>query len=166
VRNAIAEAMPGAVSETVAYEVQKTDKELVTSYTFEIDADEWEDAKDEFMMLFEGELDPNGFVVAGFNDIQYILDERGIDSGYDFYDVESICKLPVIYTVSKSRPEAGAFAPCSLYMYKKKGEGVVNIAFPNVYNWISSLSIDDQKSIDELEDAQRRMVEILESVTE
>lgn len=166
VRETIKDALPDAKETKAPYNVRAADKALVTSYTYEMDAEDYEDEKEEFMMMFESELNVHGFVLAGFNDIQYILDERKVDAGYDFYDVESICKLPVIYTVSQSRPEAGAFAPCSIYFYKKTGEGMMHIAFPNVYNWLSSLNIDDKESIDQLEDAQERIVTILDTVTE
>jgi uncharacterized protein (DUF302 family) len=165
VEEALQEALPGGTFETLAYEVQKTDKELVTSFELELDPDAWEDEKDEFQMTFEGELKPNGFVMAGFTDVNFDFKKAGDDT-FDFYDTESICKLPVIYSVAKTRPEAGAFAPCSLYMYKKKDEDVMHIAFPNVYNWMSSLSIEDQVAIDALEDAQKRMVKILTNATE
>lgn len=165
VRETLAKALPGGSFETIPYAIGETDKELVTSYELELDPDAWADEKDAFQMTFEGELKPNGFVMAGFTDINYDFKKRG-DTTFDFYDVESVCKLAVIYTVAKSRPEAGAFAPCSLYMYKRAGEDVMHIAFPNVYNWMRSLSIEDQAAIDALEDAQSRMVKILAGATE
>jgi uncharacterized protein (DUF302 family) len=165
VKQALADALPGGSFETLAYKVQTTDKALVTDFQIEIDPDDWEDAKDEFQILFEGELSTNGFVMAGFTDVNFDFKKAGDDT-FDFYDTESICKLPVIYNVAKTRPEAGAFAPCSLYMYKKKGEGTMHIAFPNVYNWMRSLNVDDRKAIEALEDAQKRMVTILENATE
>lgn len=166
VRKSIKEALKNSKETAVDYKVKELNKPLVTKFSAPIDADDWEEEKEEFMMMFEGELGVNGFVLAGFNDLQFFLDGQNVDAGYDFYDVESICKLPVIYTVSKVRPEAGSFAPCSMYFYKKEGEDSMKIAFPNVYNWISSLNIEDKESLDELEDAQQRIVSILESVIE
>lgn len=165
VERALKQALPGGSFESFEYEVQKTDKALVTAFELELDPDSWEDAKEEFQMIFESELQPNGFVMAGFTDVNFDFQKAGDDT-FDFYDTESICKLPVIYSVAKTRPEAGAFAPCSLYMYKKKGETTMHIAFPNVYNWMSSLNVEDQTAIDALEDAQERMVNILTTVTE
>lgn len=165
VESALKAALPGGAFETFAYEVQKTDKELVSSFSLALDPENWQDGKDEFQMLFEGELKPNGFVMAGFTDVNFDFKKAG-DNTFDFYDTESVCKLPVIYSVAKTRPEAGAFAPCALYMYKKAGDDTMHIAFPNVYNWMSSLSIEDQEAIDALEDAQERMVNILSTFTE
>jgi len=165
VTKALKDAMPKGVFKSFKYKVSKTDKKLVSSYTMEMDPEEWEDEKDEVQMTFEGELKPNGFVQAGFTDVNYDFKENKYNK-FDFYDVYSICKLPVIYNVAKTRPEAGAFAPCSLYMYKESGKNIMHMAYPNVYNWISSLSIDDKKAIDALEDAQKRMVDILTASTE
>ena len=165
VREALAAALPGGSFETIAYEVQRTDKALVTAFEYDLDPDAWEDAKDEFQIIFEGELNTNGFVMAGFTDVNFDFKKAG-ETTFDFFDTESICKLAVIYNVARSRPEAGAFAPCSLYMYKKKDEDTMHIAFPNVYNWMSSLSVEDKVAIDALEDAQKRMVTILKNATE
>ncbi len=164
-KDALKAAMPEGKFETLAYTVQKATGALVTSYTMEMDPEEWEDEKEEFQMEFEGTLSPSGFVMAGFNDLNYDFDESKYEK-FDFYDVYSICKLPVIYTVSKLHPEAGAFAPCSLHMYKKKGENTMHIAFPSVYNWISSMAINDKESVKVLEEAQASMNKIITGLIE
>ena len=165
VKEALKNAMPKGKFETLAYTVQKPTGPLVSSYEMEMDPEEWEDEKEEFQMEFEGTLAPNGFVMAGFNDLNYDFDESKYEA-YDFYDVYSICKLPVIYTVAKVRPEAGAYAPCSLYMYKKKGDNNMHLAFPSVYNWISSMAIDDKDSLEVLNEAQASMHKILTGLIE
>ncbi len=165
IHEALKSAMPNGKFITIPYSPKPIDGKRVTTFEIEMDSASWEDAKEEFQMGFEGELSPNGFVMAGFNDLNYDFDEKNYE-GFYFYDVYSICKLPVIYTVAKVRPEAGAFAPCSLYMYMKKGESQMKLGFPSVYNWISALSIDDKASLKELKDAQNRMEKILSSLTE
>lgn len=45
-----------------------------------------------------------------FEDVKY--------DGYDFYDTYSICKLDLIYSISKLHPEVGAYSPCSFYLLK------------------------------------------------
>lgn len=165
VKEALRTAMPNGKFETLTYEPKGMEGERVTRLEMEVDPDEWEDAKDEFQMLFEGELAPNGFVMAGFSDLNYDFEEQNYEA-FNFYDVYSICKLPVIYTVAKTRPEAGAFAPCSLYLYMKKGEDKMHVAYPSVYNWISAMAIDDKASLEALDDAQKRMEKILSGLME
>jgi len=165
IQKTLKSAMPNGSFETISYSVSPTKESLVTTFEMEMDSKDWEEEKDDFQMTVEGELKPNGFVMAGFNDINYMFNENKY-SDYDFYDVYSICKLPVIYSVAKVRPEAGAFAPCSLYMYKKKDENMMHIAYPSVSNWVSSLDIKDEKILDILKDAQDRMQKILSEATE
>lgn len=158
-------AMPKGKFVTLPYKTVEPKGELVTTYKMEIDAKDWDDELEEFKMGFEGELSPNGFVIAGQNNLGDDFDEANYE-GFDFYEVYSICKLPVIYTIAKSRPEAGAFAPCSLYLEKEKGKAEMTIAFPSVYNWMSSMSITNKKDMDVLEDAQKRMRKILSGLVE
>jgi uncharacterized protein (DUF302 family) len=158
-------ALPEAKHEKVSYKTTKPIGELVTTLTMEMDAEEWEDELEEFKMGFEGELLANGFVVAGYNNLGDEFEDANYEA-FDVYEVYSICKLPVIFTIAKRRPEAGAFAPCSLYVAKKKDENKLTVSFPSVYNWISSLAISDSKEIKVLQDAQKRMRDILTSVTE
>ncbi|MCK9455257.1 DUF302 domain-containing protein, partial [Sulfurimonas sp.] len=103
-----------------------------------------------------------GFIVPSKLDVSKHLD----GSVYDFYQTYSICKLPVIYTVSLSRPEAAAFAPCTLAIYKKKDEDKIVLAFPAVYNWISSAKIEDKEAKDVLLKAQEQFEAILAETVE
>ena len=51
-------------------------------------------------------------------------------------------------------------------MYKEKGSTVVNMAYPSVNNWMSSLAIEDKASIKVLEDAEKLMINVVNEVTE
>ena len=165
VKQTLKKAMPNGSFETLPYEQTDPKGELVTRYSMEMDADDWEDELDEFKMGFEGELAPNGFVIAGHNNLGDNFEESTYEI-FDFYEVYSICKLPVIYTIAKTRPEAGAYAPCSLYLSKKKGEEMMQIGFPSVYNWMSSMAIESKDDLDVLEKAQAGMNKILTGLTE
>jgi uncharacterized protein (DUF302 family) len=158
-------AMPNGKFEKLPYTLQKPKGELVTNFIMEMDKDEWEDELEDFKMGFEGDLATNGFIIAGQNNLGDDFDDANYN-GYDIYEVYSICKLPVIYTIAQTHPEAGAFAPCSLYLEKKKDENNMHIAFPSVYNWMSSMALDNPKDIKVLQDAQDRMSKILKSATE
>ncbi|CAA6800011.1 MAG: Unknown protein [uncultured Sulfurovum sp.] len=162
---AVENALPKGKAEKLNYGMTKASGELVTTYSMEVDSEEWEDELDDLKMEFEGELATNGFVVAGHNNFGDDFEDAKYE-GYDFYEVYSVCKLPVIFNIAKTRPEAGAFAPCSLYFSKKKNENKINMAFPSVYNWMSSLAISDKKDIEVLEDAQKKMNSILSELIE
>jgi uncharacterized protein (DUF302 family) len=160
VEEALKVAMPKGKFVKLPYQMKKIDKEIITRISFEQKGDDWEDAKDDFETAFEEQLAPNGFVMAGFTDLNYDFDENDKE-WYLFYDVYSICKIAVIYEVAKLHPEAGAFAPCSAYKYQKKDEKTVYMAFPNVYKWIGALNIEDKPSIDALLDAQKKFENML-----
>ena len=146
----------------------KSSHNLVTTYEMEIDEDEDpDDVLDEFQMNLEAGFKPYGFVVPEFMDLNEVLTKDGsVESPYDFYITYSICKLPVIYTVSKSRPEASAFAPCTTMLYKKKGENKVVVGFPAVYNWLSSAKVEDKDAKAALLKAQKDFESILRDITE
>ncbi|MBD3790363.1 MAG: DUF302 domain-containing protein [Campylobacterales bacterium] len=164
IEDALKAAMPNGKFEVMPYTMKAPAGPLVTRKTFELSDDDWESAKDDLEMAFDGELAPNGFVSPAFVDLNYDLDEHEKE-WYTFYDVYSICKIKVIYTVSQKHPEAGAFAPCSMYLYMKPGEKTVHMAFPSVHKWISALNIEDQESIDALMDAESKFEAILAKIT-
>jgi uncharacterized protein (DUF302 family) len=134
---------------------------LVTVFTTEFDLEEGEtsvDAKDAFKEEFESEIGSLGFLVPK---------SYGFESEeYDFYDTYSIIRFNVIFPVSKASPDAGAYAPFSLSIYKKKSEDTVHIAFPSISNWANNLAVSDAKSLEEIKKTQTMMQEILEELTE
>jgi uncharacterized protein (DUF302 family) len=140
---------------------------LVSMYEAEVDPDEWEDTRDELMMVIEDGFKPMGFVMSNFTEYNYLLTkEETVESPFDFYNTYSICKLKVIYNVAKTRPQAAAFAPCTMMLYKEKGSDKVVMGFPSVYNWMSSAHVLDENAKKELMKAQKDFENILKSATE
>lgn len=160
VKDTLFKAMPNATIENIDYPVAPTQKPLITKLFIELDSKEWSNESNGIIEEFEANLEMNGFVQAGFNDINYYFKESGV-TDFDIFVSESICKLQVIYTVAKTKPEAGAFAPCSISIYKKKTDDYLHIEYPNVYNWISSLDMQSKEGIKELLEAQAKMEVIL-----
>jgi uncharacterized protein (DUF302 family) len=164
---ALEKAMPKA---TVAIENENplpATGPLVSTYSLEVEEDEYEDAKEELAMGIQGGLSPKGFVLSNTLDFEMVVGEdESIDNPFDFYDSYSICKLKVIYNVAKTRPQASAFAPCTMMMYKKKGEDKIVIGFPGVYNWMSSARVQDAAATAELMKAQDDFETLLSDLTE
>jgi uncharacterized protein (DUF302 family) len=159
-KNLLEVALPKGKWETIDYGVAPMEKELVTKMNITLKDGQWQEDSESLIEEFEGNIEMQGFVQAGYNDINYYFKEAG-DKTFDLFVSESICKLPVIYTVAKTRPEAGAFAPCSVMIYKKADSPIMYVEYPNVYNWISSLTIVDKESLKELLEAQAKMEVIL-----
>lgn len=162
----LSKALPGAKEHEVAYGSKESGESYAPEFIYETDEDtDPDEVKEEIAMVFEGDLDAGGFVIANFNGLAEEMEEHGVEI-FDFYDTYSICKLPVIYQVSQTRPEAGAFAPCSFAIYKLKGENEVKMTFPSVYNWIDRLNITDEKALDELVKAQGLIFKSMAGITE
>jgi uncharacterized protein (DUF302 family) len=159
-KNLLEVALPKGKWETIDYGVAPMEKELVTKMNITLKDGQWQEDSESLIEEFEGNIEMQGFVQAGYNDINYYFKEAG-DKTFDLFVSESICKLPVIYAVAKTRPEAGAFAPCSVMIYKKVDSPIMYVEYPNVYNWISSLTIVDKESLKELLEAQAKMEVIL-----
>lgn len=167
VRAALKAAMPKGTDHSPTYQTKPATGDLLSRFSVEAEEDEAEDLKEEIELLIEDGLKPNGFVLANFTDYNYELTEKETtESDFTFYDTYSICKLKVIYATSQERPETGAFAPCTMAIYKKKDEEEIVVVFPSVYNWLSSAAITDQKSIDELLKAQKDMEQVVTGATE
>jgi uncharacterized protein (DUF302 family) len=153
-------ALPNGAYLSVAHNTKVTTP-LTTEFTIELEVEDGEtyvDAKDSFKEELESELGPVGFLIPK----SYTLK----DDAYDFFDTYSIIRFNAIYPVSKDHPEAGAYAPFSLVIYKKKDEKEAHIAFPSISNWISDLDITDKEAVKEVQKTHDMVKAILEELTE
>lgn len=167
VTEVLKKAMPGATVAMSNDNPLPSEGALVTRVEVEVDADDWEDVKDEMQMVIEDGFRPKGFVMSNFTEYNYMLTKKDtVESPFDFYDTYSICKLKVIYNVAKTRPEAAAFAPCTFMLYKKKGDDKIVMGFPGVYNWMSSARIEDKETKAVLMKAQTDFENILKAAAE
>ena len=160
VDTALHKALPNGKYLTVNH-TTKSSKELVSAFETEFeleDGDTLVDLKDGFKEEFEGEIGPVGFLIPK----SYSLEHES----YDFFDTYSIIRFNAIYPVSKNHPDAGAYAPFSLVIYKKKAEETVHIAFPSINNWISDLDIKDEETVKAVTETHERVKSILEELTE
>jgi uncharacterized protein (DUF302 family) len=157
---ALHKALPNGAYVTVKHNKKSTES-VTTEFTMEFELEDGEsyvDAKDAFKSEFESELGPVGFLVPK----SYTL----VDEAYDFFDTYSIIRFNAIFPVSKEHPDAGAYAPFSLVIYKKKDEKMVHIGFPSISNWISDLDITDKEVIKEVQKTHGMVKSILEELTE
>ena len=169
VTKALKASMPNGALKELNFTVKDPKASYAVTFEADIDPDDVtdiEEYKEDFQAEFEGEMEPLGFLFPNFLNLkEEIFDEAGYDV-YDFYDTYSICKFDVIYPVSKLHPEAGAYAPCSFYMYKKKGENKMHLGFLGVDNWIQTLDMEDEESVKPLREAQGMIERIVNELTE
>ncbi len=111
---------------------------------------------DEFQEKFEAAFEKNKYIIAGFKNYKEAYTDLNLEfSKYDAYFTYSLCHFTFSYNIfNKGRPDAGAFAPCSMYMYIAKDTNKLVIGMPRLANWTSVLHIEDavmQKSITDLD---------------
>lgn len=161
------EALPNGKFKKLSYKKIRPDGEILTKFKFIMpnESDDIEEAKETYQETMEGEVEANGFIVAGFTPVMEDLKKNAV-KGFDFYDTYSICKLEVIYPVHKTYPEVGALAPCTMFMYKKTDEKFTYMGYPSVYNWIVSTNIEDDYSLKPLIDAQNLLEATIDSTIE
>ena len=167
VDTAVHKALPNGKYISVSHNIKTSDKPLVTAFTTEFEIEEGTtvvDLKDELEEEFEGEIGSVGFLIPKSYELQKSL-LKDTDE-YDFFDTYSIIRFNAIYPVSKNHPDAGAYAPFSLIVYKKKSEDTVHIAYPSIDNWISDLNITDKETVKAVNETQSMIKGILEELTE
>jgi len=161
----ITKVLPTATETTLPYDAVSTEESLYTKYSFEVDDADAMEARGDLMMMMESGMKPSGFVVANYIDFNKVLKEEKKEE-YMFYDAYSLCKLKIIYELSKAKPEAGAFAPCTMVIYHKKGSNKTEIVTLSIANLTSTLAIKDKQMLEMLSKAQNTMKSIIEDSAE
>ena len=166
---ALHKALPNGKYLSVNHNVKSANKPLTTDFTIEFELEDgasYSDAKEEFEEEFEAELSPVGFLVPKSYKLQDDLLKANGNDDYDFFDTYSIIRFNAIFPVSKNNPDAGAYAPFSLVIYKKKDEDTVHIRFPSIDNWISDLDITDKETVKAVRETHGMIKTILTGLTE
>ncbi len=164
-KETISKIIPTAVETSLPYTGKLSDKPLYTKYSFDVDDADALEAREDLLMMMESGMKPSGFVVANYLDFQKVLHEDKKED-YIFYDAYSLCKLKIIYELSKNKPEAGVFAPCTMVIYHKKKSNKTEIVTVSIENLTSILSIDEKKLLDMLVKAQNTMKHIIKDASE
>lgn len=171
IHKALHVAMPKGSFKDINTTAKFPHKTLATNFEMKViyeDGQTPDDFIDDFEAEFEGEMEPLGFLLPNYTNVQEeIFDDRGYTGVYDFYHTYSICKFDVIYPVSKEHPEAGAWAPCSFFLYKKSDENKMHMGFLSVDNWISTMGMsEDEEGTKKLREAQGFIEKIIKDISE
>ncbi len=152
--------LPNIQQESLSDATTDTKNKLYTTYTLDVDDEDADENYNQMMMVMEGNMEMGGFVVANYLNFNQKLQENDIND-YIFYHSYSLCKLKIIYELSKKTPQAGAFAPCTMVIYHKKGSNKTNIVSLNINSLISMLSLKDVDLLKMLDDTQADMTTII-----
>lgn len=133
-------------------------------YEFEVPED-MDDFISEFQNTFELAFIDKGYLIAGYHDFMEATDDsEDVLSDYDAFWTYSLCHLKFSYNMfdnEGARPEAGLFAPCTMYMYIKKGTNKMVVGMFRLHNWSDTLDITDRKRLELVEQLDREIPEIL-----
>ncbi|MDQ7085088.1 MAG: hypothetical protein Q9M36_09200 [Sulfurovum sp.] len=108
-----------------------------------------EDWIEEFVGEHDGRFAKHNFIIAGFVNFKFEYDDMELDfEKYDAYWVSSLCHFEFSNSIfNRGKPEAGMFAPCSVYFYIPKGSNTLHVGYASVDNWINGLNFTDAKRI-------------------
>lgn len=120
---------------------------LVKKFDKPDDLEEW---IEDFVADHDGRFSKHNFIIAGFIDFKFEYEDREMDfDKYDAYWVSLLCHFEFSNSIfNRGMPEAGMFAPCSVYFYIPKGKNELHVGYASVDNWINALNFKDQKRID------------------
>lgn len=142
----------------------KLPKEALMEFTLEFERpDDVVDFIDEFQEGFEAAFEEHKFIIAGYKNFTETYEDMEEEfDRYDAYWVYSLCHFVFSYNVfNKGRPDAGVFAPCSMYMYIEKGKNVLHIGMPRVTVWETVLGIKDADKIKRINAIDKEMFDIM-----
>ena len=140
------------------------DTMLNFEYTFERPED-IDDFIDEFQNKFEMSFINKEYLIAGFHDFKSTDEgEEALEEVFDIFWSYSLCHLEYSYNMFDNkggRPDAGLFAPCSMYMYVKKDSNVLVVGMPKLVNIMDTLGVKDASRVALVEKLDREIPEIL-----
>ena len=115
---------------------------------------------------FEAAFEDNDYIIAGYKNFAEVYRENEVEfEKYDFYVTYSLCHFFFSYGVfNHGNAQAGAFAPCSMYMYVEKGTNVLHIGMPYLENWIAVAGIKDKKQIESIRKLDKEIIEIMKEI--
>jgi uncharacterized protein (DUF302 family) len=111
--------------------------------------DDLEEFVESFIMEHDGLFAKKEFIIAGFLDLKFEYADLELPfEKYDAYWVSSLCHFGFSNSVfNHGDPQAGVFAPCSVYFYIPKGKNELHVGYATVDNWISTTGIKDPKKV-------------------
>jgi len=111
-----------------------------------------DDFLDEIQEKIEETFTKKGYIMAGFFDYK-MAGDKALPS-YDAFWTYSLCHFPYSYTIFDNEgamPEASVFAPCTMYLYIKKGTNTLVLGMPRLTNWNKLFPMKDKKRLDFLD---------------
>lgn len=155
------------VAKEIGGDVQMVDYKALPAkpmMTFEVPFAGSVDAfKSDFQGKFEEKFEENKYIIAGYKDIKAAMTDNNVAfDRFAEYWVYSLCHFKFSEGIfNQGRPDAGAFAPCSMYMYVEKGSNKLIVGMPKLENWIAVMGINDPKMVDSIRVLDKEIIGIM-----
>ena len=153
----------GAKKSYLPVTAMSDDRMISFEYEFER-PDDMDDFIEEFQNEFEMSFINKKYLIAGFHDFMEEDDAEEALEDFDIFWTYSLCHLEFSYNMfdnKGARPEAGLFAPCSMYVYVKKDSNKMYVGMPRLKNWSDTLGITDEKRLGLVNKLDREIPEVL-----
>ena len=117
----------------------------------------------DFQGRFEEAFEANKYIIAGYKNIKESMDNADVKfDRFDAYWVYSLCHFRFSEGIfNHGRPDAGTFAPCSMYMYIDKGSNKMMVGMPRLENWIAVMGINDPKMVESIKTLDKNIIDIM-----
>jgi len=143
----------------------KLSDDTMINFEYEFERpDDMDDFVDEFQNKFEMSFINKEYLIAGFHNFKDTDNGEEMLKDYDIFWGYSLCHLGYSYNMfdnEGARPDAGLFAPCTMYMYVKKGTNTLVVGMPKLVNILDTLDVDDAKRVGLVEKLDKEIPEIL-----
>jgi uncharacterized protein (DUF302 family) len=139
------------------------DNMLNFEYKFERPED-MDDFIDEFQNKFEMSFINKEYLIAGFHDFKSTDEGEEALEAFDIFWGYSLCHLEYSYNMfdnKGARPDAGLFAPCTMYMYVKKDSDILVVGMPKLVNIMDTLGVKEASRVALVKKLDREIPEIL-----
>ncbi|MDD4855563.1 MAG: hypothetical protein PHQ22_02480 [Sulfuricurvum sp.] len=117
----------------------------------------------DFQSRFEEAFEAHKYIIAGYKNMKESMDSAGIKfDRFDAYWVYSLCHFRFSEGIfNQGRPDAGVFAPCSMYMYVDKGSNKMMVGMPRLETWTAVMGIKDKKMTDSIIALDKEIAKIM-----
>ncbi|MEA1916048.1 MAG: hypothetical protein U9N42_00805 [Campylobacterota bacterium] len=142
-------------------------KEPMMKFEMQIErGDDLSEFIDEFQEQFEAVFEEHKYIIAGYKNFKETYEDMEADfSKYDAYFVYSLCHFKFSEGIfNQGRPDAGVFAPCSMYLYIEKGSNTMKIGMPKLQNWVSVMNIKDKKMVNSVKELDKEIIKLMQGM--
>ncbi len=150
-------------TEYIPYKNATKQKMITFEYTFDRPED-LDEFIEEFQNKFELAFIDKHYLIAGFHNFMDTDNGEEYLEGFDAFWSYSLCHLTYSYNVfdtEGARPDAGLFAPCTMYVYIKKGSNKMVLGMPSLANVKNTLHITSPKRVGWMDKLDREIPQIL-----